>query len=87
MRVLLLAVIALAAAVAPAEAAEQSVEDSEGDWRIACFDENITEYRDCYVIRDSLAVLISGQGYEIVIVGHGYDRTPNTEVASSRSIA
>jgi invasion protein IalB len=67
-------------AAVPANAADRSIEESLGDWRISCFDDDFTEYRDCYVIRDTLSVLVSGMGYEIVIVGLGYDRPPESMV-------
>ncbi len=80
MRILVLIAACFAIAGVPAHAADKSIEESAGDWRISCYDDHITEYRDCYVIRDTLSVLVSGQGYEIVIVGFGYDRPPESEV-------
>jgi hypothetical protein len=80
MRILVLIAACFAIAAVPATAADKSIEESSGDWRISCFDDDFTGYRDCYVIRDSLSVLVSGQGYEIVIVGLGYDRPPESVV-------
>ncbi|MFQ5574747.1 MAG: invasion associated locus B family protein [Terriglobia bacterium] len=79
MRLSVLIAACFAIAGVPANAADKSIEESSGDWRISCFDDNFTGYRDCYVIRDSLSVLVSGMGYEIVIVGLGYDRPPESE--------
>ncbi len=80
MRISVLIAACFAIAAVPANAADRSIEESSGDWRISCFDDDFTEYRDCYVIRDTLSVLVSGMGYEIVIVGLGYDRPPESEV-------
>jgi invasion protein IalB len=80
MRISVLIAACFAMAGVPANAADKSIEESSGDWRISCFDDDFTEYRDCYVIRDSLSVLVSGMGYEIVIVGLGYDRPPESVV-------
>ena len=80
MRISVLIAVCFAIAAVPVNAADKSIEESSGDWRISCFDDDFTEYRDCYVIRDTLSVLVSGQGYEIVIVGLGYDRPPESEV-------
>jgi invasion protein IalB len=79
MRISVLIAACLAIAAVPANAAEKSIEESSGDWQISCYDDDFTNYRDCYVIKDSLSVLVSGQGYEIVIVGLGYDRPPESE--------
>ncbi len=80
MRILVLIAACFAIAGVPANAADKSIEESSGDWRISCYEDDITEYRDCYVIRDTLSVLVSGQGYEIVIVGLGFERPPESEV-------
>jgi invasion protein IalB len=80
MRISVLIAACVMIAAVPANAADRSIEESLGDWRISCFDDDFTEYRDCYVIRDTLSVLVSGMGYEIVIVGLGYDRPPESMV-------
>lgn len=74
--------LAIAAFIAgPAGAGEQSIDEASGKWQILCFDDAVGEYRDCYVIRDELSVLISGRGYELVVVGHGTQRQTGSEMS------
>ncbi len=80
MRVLILGLCCLVVGAFTASAAERSVEEVLGDWQILCFDEEVAPYRDCYVIRDALAVLIGGAGYELVIVGHELERQTGTDM-------
>ncbi len=46
MRILVLIAACFAIAGVPANAADKSIEESSGDWRISCYDADITEYRD-----------------------------------------
>ncbi len=90
MRISVLAVVSLAvgavaalSAVAAvtavtAGAAEPSIDERAGKWQILCFDNAAGRYRDCYVARDALAVLMSSSGYELVIVGHGRELRPES---------
>ena len=80
MRILILGLCCLVVGAFTASAAERSVEEVLGDWQILCFDEEVAQYRDCYVIRDALAVLIGGAGYELVIVGHELERQTGTDM-------
>ena len=70
-----------ALAAGPAGASERSIEEALGKWQILCFDDAVGQYRDCYVSRDQLAVLISGRGYELVIVGHGTKREAGSQMS------
>lgn len=84
MRVPILPGLGLALAVflvGAAKAGEQSIDETLGPWQILCFDDAVGQYRDCYVIRDELSVLISGRNYELVIVGHGTQRQPGSEMS------
>ncbi len=47
MRISVLIAACVTIAVVPANAADRSIEESLGDWRISCFDDDFTEYRDC----------------------------------------
>ncbi len=67
-------------ATGTATAAEKSIEESSGDWQIVCFDDEVAQYRSCYVIREDLSVLISSRDYRLVFVGSGSDREPGSEV-------
>ena len=71
---------ATAATAVSVGAAEPSVDESAGKWQILCFDNETDRYRDCYVVRDALAVLVSGSGYELVIVGHGKELRPESSM-------
>ena len=67
---------------AGAAAQERSVEEAVGKWQLLCFDDEIAQYRSCYVIRDQLSVLVSSRDYELVFVGHGAERKPGSEVTA-----
>ncbi len=67
-----------AGAVGAVGAAEPSVDERAGKWQISCYDNDTDRYRDCYVARDALAVLVSSSGYELVIVGHGKELRPES---------
>ena len=76
-----LAMGAVAAVTAGAAgAAEPSIDERAGKWQILCFDNDAGRYRDCYVARDTLAVLVSSSGYELVIVGHGKALRPESSM-------
>ncbi len=70
--------VAAVAAVNAAGAAEPSIDEQAGKWQISCYDNDTDRYRDCYVARDALAVLVSSSGYELVIVGHGKALRPES---------
>ena len=70
----------LGASVAAAQ--ERSVEETVGDWQLLCFDDEIAQYRSCYVIRDELSVLVSSRNYELVFIGNGAERKPGSEVTA-----
>ena len=72
--------VAAVAAGNAAGAAEPSVDERAGKWQILCFDNEADRYRDCYVARDTLAVLVSSSGYELVIVGHGKALRPESSM-------
>jgi len=78
MRISVLAAVCLAMGAAAAGAAEPSVDERAGKWQISCYDNETGHYRDCYVARDALAVLVSSSGYELVIVGHGKALRPES---------
>lgn len=82
MRLRLVWVVCLILGVSAAAAQERSVEESLGDWQVLCFDDDIAQYRSCYVIRDELSVLVSSRNYELVFVGHGAERKPGSEVTA-----
>ena len=65
-----------------AVAQERSVEETVGDWQLLCFDDDIAQYRSCYVIRDALSVLVSSRDYELVFVGSGAERKAGSEVTA-----
>ncbi len=75
-----LAMGAAAAGAGAAGAAEPSVDERAGKWQISCYDDETAHYRDCYVARDALAVLVSSSGYELVIVGHGIELQPGSSM-------
>ena len=72
--------VAAVAAVNAAGAAEPSIDEQAGKWQISCYDNETDRYRDCYVARDALAVLVSSSGYELVIVGHGKALRPESSM-------
>ncbi len=72
--------VAAVAAVNAAGAAEPSIDEQAGKWQISCYDNDTDRYRDCYVARDALAVLVSSSGYELVIVGHGKVLRPESSM-------
>jgi hypothetical protein len=81
MRVSFLATVCLAMGAVAAVAADTprpSIDERAGKWQILCFDNDDGRYRDCYVVRDTLAVLMSSSGYELVIAGHGRDLRPES---------
>lgn len=80
MRLRVLVAICLWMGSATALAAERSVEETVGDWQVLCFDEADGALRNCYVIRDELAVLVSSAGYEMVIIGHSALRQPGSDM-------
>ena len=82
MRVRLVWTVFLLLGVSAAGAQERSVEETVGDWQLLCFDDDIAQYRSCYVIRDQLSVLVSSRNYELVFVGHGAERKPGSEVTA-----
>jgi hypothetical protein len=65
-----------------AAAQERSIEESVGNWQVLCFDDEIAQYRSCYVIRGDLSVLVSSRDYELVFIGNGAERMPGSEVAA-----
>jgi Invasion associated locus B (IalB) protein len=65
-----------------AAAQERSVEETVGDWQVLCFDDQIAQYRSCYVIRGDLSVLVSSRDYELVFIGNGAERMPGSEVSA-----
>jgi len=79
-RMVLAACLFLGASAAAAQ--ERSVEETVGDWQLLCFDDDIAQYRSCYVIRDELSVLVSSRDYKLVFVGHGAERKPGSEVSA-----
>ena len=82
MRLRMVWAVCLGLGVSAAAAQERSVEESLGDWQVLCFDDDIAQYRSCYVIRDQLSVLVSSRDYELVFVGHGAEREPGSEVTA-----
>ena len=78
MRVSIFGLVCFAIGVISASAAERTVDERSGEWQILCFGDEVSRHRDCYVIRDDLAVLVSGQGYELVIIGHGSELQPRS---------
>ena len=72
--------VAAVAAVNAAGAAEPSIDEQAGKWQISCYDNEADRYRDCYIARDALAVLVSSSGYELVIVGHGKALRPESSM-------
>ncbi len=80
MRVSILAVVSLAIGAVSVDAAETSVDERSGKWQISCVDDETGRYRDCYVGRDALAVLVSSSGYELVIVGHRKELQPRSSM-------
>lgn len=82
MRLRMVWAVFLFLAVSAAAAQERSVEENLGDWQVLCFDDDIAQYRSCYVIRDQLSVLVSSRDYELVFIGHGAERKPGSEVAA-----
>lgn len=65
-----------------AAAQQRSVEETVGDWQVLCFDDEVAQYRSCYVIRGDLSVLVSSREYELVFVGNGADRKPGSDVSA-----
>ena len=82
MRLRMVWAVCLFLSVSAAAAQERSVEEAVGDWQVLCFDDDIAQYRSCYVIRDQLSVLVSSRDYELVFVGHGAERKPGSEVTA-----
>lgn len=82
MRVRMVLSVCLLLAAGAAAAQERSVEETLGDWQVLCFDDEIAQYRSCYVIRDQLSVLVSSRNYELVFVGHGAERKPGSDVTA-----
>lgn len=82
MRVRIVLAVCLFLGVSAAAAQERSVEETLGDWQLLCFDDEIAQYRSCYVIRDVLSVLVSSRDYKLVFVGHGAERKPGSEVSA-----
>ena len=82
MRVRIVLAVCLFLGVSAAAAQERSVEETSGDWQLLCFDDDIAQYRSCYVIRDDLSVLVSSRDYELVFVGDGAERKPGSEVSA-----
>ncbi len=82
MRVRIALAVCLFLGVSAAAAQERSVEETLGDWQLLCFDDEIAQYRSCYVIRDVLSVLVSSRDYKLVFVGHGAERKPGSEVSA-----
>ena len=78
MRVSIFGLVCFAIGVISASAAEWTVDERSGEWQILCLDDEVSWHRDCYVIRDDLAVLMSGQGYKLVIIGHGSELQPGS---------
>ncbi len=72
--------VAVALFATAAAAQERSVEESVGDWQVLCFDDQVAQYRSCYVIRGDLSVLVSSRDYELVFVGNGAERKPGSDV-------
>ena len=82
MRARIILAVCLFLGVSAAAAQERSVEETLGDWQLLCFDDDIAQYRSCYVIRDVLSVLVSSRDYKLVFVGHGAERKPGSEVSA-----
>lgn len=79
-RLLLAAVVALFVTAAAAQ--ERSIEETVGDWQVLCFDDEVAQYRSCYVIRGDLSVLVSSRDYELVFVGNNADRKTGSDVTA-----
>lgn len=82
MRVRIVLAVFMFLSAGAAAAQERSIEEAVGDWQLLCFDDQIAQYRSCYVIRDQLSVLVSSRDYELVFVGHGAERKPGSEVSA-----
>jgi hypothetical protein len=82
MRARIILAVCLFLGVSAAAAQERSVEETSGDWQLLCFDDDIAQYRSCYVIRGDLSVLVSSRDYELVFVGNGAERKPGSEVSA-----
>jgi hypothetical protein len=82
MHVRIIFAVCLLFGVNAAAAQERSVEESVGDWQVLCFDDEVAQYRSCYVIRGDLSVLVSSRDYELVFVGDGAKRSPGSEVSA-----
>ena len=80
MHVRMILAVYLVLGVTAAVAQEKSVEETVGDWQVLCFDDEIAQYRSCYVIRGDLSVLVSSRDYELVFVGNGAERMPGSDV-------
>jgi hypothetical protein len=79
-RITLAAVMALFVTAAAAQ--ERSIEETVDDWQVLCFDDEVAQYRSCYVIRGDLSVLVSSRDYELVFVGNGAERKPGSDVTA-----
>jgi hypothetical protein len=82
MPVRMILAVCLVLGVNVAAAQERSIEESVGNWQVLCFDDEIAQYRSCYVIRGDLSVLVSSRDYELVFVGNGAERMPGSEVTA-----
>ncbi len=82
MHVRFILAVCLFFAAGAAAAQERSIEETLGDWQILCFDDEIAQYRSCYVIRGDLSVLVSSRDYELVFIGNGAERKPGSEVSA-----
>jgi len=82
MHVRMILAVAMALFATAAIAQERSIEETVGDWQVLCFDDEVAQYRSCYVIRGDLSVLVSSRDYELVFVGNGAERKPGSEVTA-----
>lgn len=82
MQVRTILAVLLVLGTSAAAAQERSIEETVGDWQVLCFDDEVAQYRSCYVIRDDLSVLVSSRDYELVFVGNGAERMPGSQVSA-----
>jgi invasion protein IalB len=72
MRVQIVVAAVMGLFVTAAVAQERSIEETVGDWQVLCFDDEVAQYRSCYVIRGDL----------LVFVGNGAERKPGSDVTA-----
>lgn len=82
MQVRTILAVLLVLGISSAVAQERSIEETVGDWQVLCFDDEVAQYRSCYVIRGDLSVLVSSRDYELVFVGNGAERMPGSQVSA-----